>query len=72
MLKPTLIVSSLALLLTPLSAFAHPGHADGMPIAHAMSHALHYLIALVAAVTWSVPHVTRLIHAKFDRKRSRH
>jgi len=52
MLRPKHIINTLLLLLAPVAAFAHPGHADGSPIVHEVTHALHYIAALVTIGLW--------------------
>jgi hypothetical protein len=63
-------ITTAALCLAPIAAFAHPGHADGMPILHAMSHTVHYVVALIAIGIWSAKGVDRALRASRERKRS--
>ncbi len=49
-MKPLLFrIFAAALSFAPAAAFAHPGHADGAPVMHELSHNLHYLVAMIAA-----------------------
>ena len=60
MKKSLIWIAATALSLSPLAAFAHPGHADGSPVMHEMSHALHCIVALVAIGIWITQHLGRL------------
>jgi hydrogenase/urease accessory protein HupE len=70
MKKSQVWIAATALSLSPLAAFAHPGHADSSPLVHEMSHALHYIVALVAIGIWTSRGLGRLLRARVDRKRA--
>jgi hydrogenase/urease accessory protein HupE len=62
MKKLLLCLAATALSLAPITAFSHPGHADDVPLIHGMSHALHYIVALVAVGIWIAQRLGRLRH----------
>jgi hydrogenase/urease accessory protein HupE len=64
MTRTNRITASLLLLLAPLAAFSHPGHADGSPLLHEASHAIHYLVALLAIGIWTAQGVGRMIRKR--------
>ena len=70
MLRTILITASLSLLLAPVAALSHPGHADGSPLLHEMSHAIHYLVALIAIGIWTAQGVGRVLRSHVLFKRS--
>jgi len=70
MIRTKRLTASLLLLLAPVAAFSHPGHADGSPLLHEMSHSLHYLVALIAIGIWTVQGVGRALRSRVLRRRS--
>jgi hypothetical protein len=44
------IAAALPAIAAPISAFAHPGHGEGM--AHDLSHAASYVVAAMALTYW--------------------
>ena len=72
MLRSKHIIEVLLLLLAPVAAFAHPGHADGVPLVHTVSHNLHYLVAMIAGGIVVAQQIGHIRQAVVARKRSRH
>jgi hydrogenase/urease accessory protein HupE len=71
MIRTKQLTATLLLLLAPVAAFSHPGHADGSPLLHEMSHGIHYLVALIAIGIWTAQGVGRVLRSRVLRKRSR-
>jgi hydrogenase/urease accessory protein HupE len=63
------ITACLLLILAPVAAFSHPGHADGSPLLHEMSHSIHYLVALIAIGIWTAQGVSRVLRTRALFKR---
>jgi hydrogenase/urease accessory protein HupE len=71
MRRPKTLIASLALTLSPCAAFAHPGHADGFPLLHEMSHAIHYLVVFLAVGIWTAQALGRVRQSRAARKRTK-
>jgi len=69
MKKSLLLTFAIALTFGPAGVFAHPGHMDGAPVAHALWHDLYYFFAALAVGIMTVPHVSRLLRSNSIRKR---
>lgn len=64
-------VNTLALVLLPATSFAHPGHLDGAPLAHELTHGYSYVLISLAAGVLTVQSVSHLLRARASRKRSK-
>jgi hypothetical protein len=58
-----------ALLLAPLTVFAHPGHFDDAPFAHALSHGIVYAVGIIGAGLAISQSYDRLLRAISNRRR---
>jgi hypothetical protein len=65
-MKKLLFITALS--FTPAIVYAHPGHFEGAPFAHALAHGLHYLFAAIAAGIMAAQKVTALRRARAARK----
>jgi hypothetical protein len=48
-----------ALSFAPAAVFAHPGHFDGAPFAHALAHGLYFFFAVIAVGIFIVQLLSR-------------
>jgi hypothetical protein len=61
----------LTLGLSPAAALAHPGHADGAPILHALVHGAFYLGAVISVAVLAARAMRQNLRSKQKRIGSR-
>jgi len=58
------LANALLLVALPVVGFAHPGHFDGAPLAHEATHAMPYVLMLVAGCILVARRIRHLRRAK--------